>query len=335
MPGDHDSVERRYVKTILWVCIGMVLVVAIGAVTAFLMTVRSEEQTMVPDVIGQELASALIDLQEKHLIPNITLRFSSDPSDKGTILGQDPVPGTLVKADARVVLIVSKGSAIERIEEYIGWYIYDLENHLKTLVNVYGATLSIKKPVIRVFDDSEPGTVLEQKPLPGTEITGRTELELVVSRGPEGRTMIVKDYIGMPFEEVLADLIMTQVYFVFTSRIAEDPETDVPGTVLAQNPEAETEVPADMLLQLVIAEPEDLPEGYVFGILEKTLDDYPVPVDLEIEAIDLTGRRQERYTIRHPGGLLTLPYLEEEGTILVISVSGTELLRFTVRGKTE
>ena len=113
---------------------------------------------------------------------------------KGYVVGQDPSPGKSVKAGSSVVLRVSKGSAIEKLENYVGWNINDLEAHIKSMVSIYGPLLSIKKPLVKVYDDSAAGTILFQKPKSGIDITAETELELVISKGPLGQTRNVSDY---------------------------------------------------------------------------------------------------------------------------------------------
>ena len=127
-----------------------------------------------------------------------------------------------------------------------------------------------------------------QKPEPGTEISAATELELVVSKGPQGQSRKVLDYTSLTFGEVIDSVTGEGIQFVFTSRPAR--RNDVPGTIVEQSPAADSDVPNDTIMQFVIAAPEKTPEGYVFGILERTLPDYQAPVTLRWTLLLLTVR---------------------------------------------
>jgi len=321
--------DRSYFKTVLLIILGIFALMVIAGVISFFVLIRGTEQTMVPDVTGMQLESALIDLQEKELNSRIQLHYSSNPEEKGLVLTQDPHAGALVKAGRNVNLKVSRGAIIDRVEDYIGWKLPELEIHLQTLFTTYGPLIRINKPVIRVFDSSPAGTILQQKPEADTPITGVTDLELVVSRGPEEEFMRVGDFVGLDFSPVLEQLSALNIPFVFLARKAEGNEA--PGAVVAQSPAEDTSVPINTLMQLTIAKPEDIQEGYTFGILKKTLPDYPISVDMKLEAVSVLGERREIFTMKHPGGVISIPYLEEENTLLILSVFDEEIIRYTVR----
>ena len=185
-PGKNDDQNTRFFKIIIYVMLGILLFTIVSSSVAFLIVLRGAEEVMIPDVTQQKLEQAVIELQDRGINTRVQLKFSSHPSDKGTVIEQAPKPGTIRKAGSSVVLKVSKGTVIDKIDDYRGWKISDLETHFKSLFTTYGPLLKIKDPVTRIYNEKEEGTIIEQKPEPGTELTGFTELELVVSRGPEG-----------------------------------------------------------------------------------------------------------------------------------------------------
>lgn len=333
VPNGYDDPEKRYFKTTILFLLGIIILMVLSGGIAFILTLESEEQTLVPDLVGMELENALISLEERALIPGIQLRYSQNPKDKGLILGQDPNPGTSVKAGSRVVLNVSKGSAIERLDNYVGWNLDNLEAHLKSMVSIYGPLLEIQRPVSWIHDESPAGTILEQKPEAGFEITSLTTLDLVVSRGPAGQTYEVLDYLGMPYDEVIQSTIKTYKPFVFRSREARRDE--VPGTVVSQSPSPGSIVPVDTILQFEIARPEDIPEGYVFGIIERTLPEYDVPVSIRVESVSPAGDETVMFSTRHAGGLFTVPYQVKENTVIRIIIAETEVLETHIRADRE
>lgn len=330
--GEPGDPEQRYMRFLLIFCVSAVAFMVLVAGVTFILTLDAKEETMVPDLKGMPLENAMLALQEKLLYAGIQLRYSSALSDKGTILGQDPGPGTFVKAGTRVMLRVSRGRAVEKLDDYIGWSVSELESHLKGMETVYGPLLRLKKPFVRVFSDKPAGTILEQKPEPGTDLSALTDLELVVSKGAEGELVTVGNYDGVDWERALEIIAASGFPFVFTLQRSGEGR---PGTVVGQNPEAEAEVPVDTIRQLIILEPDNVPEGYQFGMIERSLPEYPVSVPVRVEAILPDGSRQELVSMRHAGGLLSVPYEVAEDTTLVVFVNGEEIIRQRVRGSAE
>ena len=321
--------EKKFLNIIIYSSLGAVALMLVIAISTFLITVDSKELTMVPDMVGVDLANAIIDLQDRSLYAKVQQRYSGDMSDKGTVLGQDPKQGTLVKAGTRVLLKVSKGASVEKLEDYTGWGLIELENHLKSLVTSYGPLLNLKKPYIYVYDDSPAGTILEQKPAPGTEISILTDLSIVVSKGPEGALTLVRDYKGTGWQRALQLAIADGFPFTFSSRPAKRGET--PGMVVNQSPAAESEVPGDTVRQIYITDPVEIEQGYIFGILEKDLPVYSVKVPVKVNATTPGGVESTLANLYHAGGLLTIPYIVADGSTISILINGEEKIHEVVR----
>ncbi len=321
--------EKRILRLILVSALGAVALMIIIASITFILTVKSKELTMVPDTRGMDLANAIIKLQEKALYAEVQLRYSDSMSDKGTILGQNPRPGTLVKAGARVLLKVSKGVAIEKLENYVGMDITEVENHLKSLTTRYGQLLTLKKPYTYVNSGQPAGTILEQKPLPGTEISLDTNLEFVISKGPEGQLTKVRDFENVTWDRAL-DLALADGY-PFSFSLAAKKRGQHAGVVVSQSPSGGAEVPFDTVRQLFVTPPDTIPVDQVFGILEKEIPHYPVPVPVTVTAVLPAGDKQVIARFKHSGGLISIPYLEPEGTSLVIAINGEDKIREVVR----
>ncbi len=327
-PGRNDDQNTRFFKIIIYVMLGILVFAAVSSTVAFFIVLRGAEEVMIPDVTQQKLEQAVIELQERGINTRIQLKFSANPSDKGTVIEQSPKPGTIRKAGSNVVLKVSKGTVIDKVDDYRGWKLSDLETHFKSLFTTYGPLLKIKDPVTRIYNEKEEGTILEQKPEPGTELTGFTELELVVSRGPEGKTYIVPEFEDYDFQSALKKIAGFNLPFLFTYREAGKGEKK--GVVISQTPAHEEHVPHGTIVQLQITAPESV-KGKVFGLIEKTLPDYPVSVELKLERITVEGSVEEIFRMRHRGGVIAIPYFEDEGNILVLSAMDSEISRFTVK----
>ena len=114
------ELEPRYLRLIIVFLIAALVLMFVAAVAVFSLTLRGQEQVLVPNVEGLELSQALIKLQEKELYPRISVRTSEQADTKGQILEQNPRPGSVVKAGRRIALVVSKGAIVDKIGAYIG-----------------------------------------------------------------------------------------------------------------------------------------------------------------------------------------------------------------------
>ena len=204
-----------------------------------------------------------------------------------------------------------------------------MENHLRSLKTSYGQLLVLKKPFIYVYSDKPAGTILEQKPLPGTEISVNTALEFVVSKGPEGQLTTVRDFEDVPWDRALELAVLDAYPFSFS--IVPKKRGMNAGVVVSQSPSAEAEVPFDTVRQLFITEPEDIPKDQVFGILQKEIPVFPVPVPVTVTAVLPAGDKKVIANFKTSGGFISIPYLEPDGTSLVISINGEDKIREIVR----
>ena len=172
-------------------------VLVVSGLIAFFVAVRGEEETLIPNVVAEDLLAAISMLQEKSLAPRVEGRVSSD-HDKWTVIEQEPEAGTLVKAGRPVLLVVSRGPIIDRVGDYVGRDLDEVRLELQTVFASYRELIKIKEPVARVSDAAAAGTILAQNPAPETPIDGVVVLELVVSKGPMGDLIELQNYVNRP-----------------------------------------------------------------------------------------------------------------------------------------
>lgn len=306
----------------------MFLVMTLAAVLVFFLALKGEERTMVPDVRRMELSDALVKLQQRELYPRLTLRFTDNPSDRNLVLEQNPLPGSIVKAGRRINLVVSKGAVLDKIENYAGRTIEDLRLYLQSQTTRNKDLISIREPPLYVFDNSPPGTIIDQSPKPGTEISGPTVLDLVVSKGPEAKEIAMPKLVGLTMKEFAAKAASVPFVFDIAMRAAHQSET--PGTVVEQSIEADTPKAQNTRVRVTIAAPASR-KGYTSGVFEYKLPEYPYAVPVVLDAIYPDGTRSTVYSIRHPGGAYSAPFSVQSGTVLVLMVSGSEVTRKEVR----
>ncbi|MFA6507938.1 MAG: PASTA domain-containing protein [Treponemataceae bacterium] len=331
---DLDAVESYIaarLRLFIAAALALLAFTVLIALTVFFITLRGAEQTMVPNVKGKDLTAALLELQSKELYPRIQLRYSQSAADKGAILEQEPAPGSIVKAGRRVKLVVSRGVVVDKVENYLGQNIDDVKMHLQTLFSTSARPLlALREPTIYRFSTENAGTILEQKPVPGTEISGPTKLEIVVSRGPENAMVKVPDLVGLPIADAMDRIKESGVFFTFAVRQAQAKEAA--GTIVSQLPAGQTVVSSNTRVAVVVSSPTKLGDGEVFGLFERQLPDYPYPLAVRLEALLPTGERRRVVTVDHPGGAFSAPYILPDGAVLILTVLNRELYREEIHG---
>jgi len=315
-------------RTFVLFALLMFLVMVFVAVLVFFFTLKGEERTMVPDVRRMELADALVKMQQRELYSRLTLRFTDNPLDRNLVLDQSPPPGSIVKAGRRINLVVSRGAVLDKVEDYSGRNIDDLRLYLQGLSTTTKGLVSIREPPLYIFDNSAPGTIIDQTPKVGTEISGPTILDLVVSKGPEAKDINMPSLIGLSLREMASKAATTPLVFNYKIRVAHDKEN--PGTVVEQSVEADKTLKQLDPVQITIASPAAR-KSYTSGIFEYTLPEYPYVVPVELDVIAPDGTRNSIYSVKHPGGEFSAPFSVQSGSVLVLMVSGAEVTRKEVK----
>ncbi|MGA2974002.1 MAG: PASTA domain-containing protein [Spirochaetia bacterium] len=325
LPHADDSPELRSLKIYVFLFVGIIgLMLVIGGIT-FAIVVRGQPETLVPNLQGKDVLDALSDLQSKELYPDLQVQYSST-LDKDTVISQRPAPGTLVKAGKRVTLQVSKGPVMAKVENYVGWSLDDLKVHLQTVFATHSPNIIIKTPIVYQYKQGiAPGKILAQSPSPGTKISGITYLELVVSQDQGSiSTTIVGDYVGKSFEEAIQELTRDSLPFTFAVKKAT--KGIDPGAVTDQNPDKGSQVAYGQIIQLTMAAPTNIGKDNVFGLFKYQLDDKPIAVNIRLVLVS-DSEPKEIFTMKHPGGPITVPYIVPDGSELVLYVLDQEVAR--------
>jgi beta-lactam-binding protein with PASTA domain len=328
-----DSIEKYQPNSLkFFIAMSVVLIVLVGiiAMSIFFVAVRGGEQTLVPELRGKELADALLELQAKELYPRIQLRYSQSAKDKGQILEQDPIAGTIVKAGRRVRLVVSQGVIVNRVENYIGRNIEEVRMDLQTLAASSGSVLlSLKEPLMYDFSSEAPGTIIRQKPEPGADISGPTRLEFVISRGQANSLITVPQFVGLSISSALEQIGRAGIAFEFTLRDRQEGEKG--ETVVSQDPTAGVSVTSNAIIKLTVNTPAQLRENEVFGLFEYSMPKNPYPLPVRLEALLPSGEQTRIIGAEYPGGKFTAPYHLPADSVLVLYLMNREIYRETAR----
>ena len=313
-------------KTIIITSLVMLVVFIAVSTLVFFISLKSAEQVMVPNVVGKDLPEALLDLQARELYPRIQLRYSQKADEKGLILEQDPSPGAIVKGGKRIELVVSQGTVIDTVQNYIGENIEDVQNRIRELFTSGSRQyLQIKQPYLTKYSAEPAGTILEQEPAAGTPISNNMELTFVVSKGTQAETTQVPNMTGADLKKIYQVMQRAAVTFAFTA--GSTTGTDI--TVQQQSAAAQSEVPVFSPVTLTVSLPESV-NGMVSGILKATLAEFPYPFTVSLYAAYPNGDKDLLTSFRHPGGACSIPYTVPEGTQLSLEVLNKEVYTKTV-----
>lgn len=121
-------------------------------------------------------------------------QFSDEP--EGTIIGQDPTGGTeVVPGETDLVFTVSKGKETRTLGNLIGYN----ENQLTDYAESTGFNISV---VGHEHSDTVPaGQVISQVPDKGTAVEKGGRVQVIVSKGPEKKTVqLIVHRVTIPYE---------------------------------------------------------------------------------------------------------------------------------------
>ena len=110
--------------------------------------------------------------------PRLEGERPSDSFPRGTVIWQDPAPGTILQPNAAVQLTVSAGPTLVAVPDVIGM-------GLPQAAQIFAAAGVRFGQVDTVAGGKEPGVVLATRPAAGVGRPRGSPIVIVVSRGPE------------------------------------------------------------------------------------------------------------------------------------------------------
>lgn len=318
LPGADLDPEARAFRTIVFGLIVSTILIVVIAISVFFFNVQKGDPAVVPDVRNMTFIEATLALQERNLVPFVELRYTSEPSLKGLVIEQDPRFGISVKEGKKIKLVVSKGVVASKVNEYIGKTIDDVKLDLASTYSHFDPLLKIKEPLVYVYDNAPAGTILMQTPSAGTELSDFTELELVLSRGSKPTVKTAPNYKGIYYEQVLVDIARRNIPFAIVP-VENDEAT--PGTIVEQSPKAGSELLYGNSVTLEMALLTNDDDEKTLGFFDTKLPEYPISVDLKVEIQDPKGEKRILFEMKHSGGRVAFPYIEEPNSAIILSVN--------------
>ncbi len=155
---------------------GFISIVLILDILVMPVYLREGLEIRVPDLSGISYGDAYQIARKNDLSLVIDGRDYFDDSPNGCIASQRPLPGTLVKPDRRVHLIISLGPRAFKVPDVVGMSPRDAELTIRDA----GLTLSQKR--YRTSKKFTPGIVMDQQPKANKEVPEKTGVILYVAQ---------------------------------------------------------------------------------------------------------------------------------------------------------
>ncbi|OCA85492.1 serine/threonine protein kinase [Bacillus sp. FJAT-27225] len=208
------------------------------------------KDVQVPDVSGELMEDAIKELVDLGLVIRNTKEIEDNEIPEGFVVKTDPPQGDTIKEGSSIDLFVSSGKKKFELSDYVG---SDF-NDTVAMLEKEGFKNIKETPV---FNEREPGTIIEQNIPAGREVVpDEAELEFKVSQGPEKITL--RDLRGYN-EKSLADYAdLTGLRIEVGS---EEFSNDVQaGLVISQTPKAgEQLVKGDTVTVVISKGKEEIP----------------------------------------------------------------------------
>jgi eukaryotic-like serine/threonine-protein kinase len=237
-PGVPPEQQRRR-KRWPWVVALLVLLIAGGATAAYLLTRPTKK--IVPAVVGENLQDASANIQNAGFSPNIIQVTNSKKA--GTVIHQDPQPGTKANEDSTVTLTVSTGPGSTTVPSVSG------ESQKRAEKTIKQALLKVDRTVTETSDTVPAGQATRTDPGAGVSLPVNSKVTLFISKGKP--QVIVPNVVG-DTQATAETTLKNDGFTVSTSTQVSSSAT--PGTVISQTPAGDTSVDPGSNVSIVIAQ---------------------------------------------------------------------------------
>jgi serine/threonine-protein kinase len=248
-PEEEPERGRRW-----WVFLLVLAILGLLALAAYFLVreLLPQEPTgvQVPGVVGQDVDQATERLRQAGFEVEEVREFNDDVP-RNEVFEQDPEAGERLERGETVTITVSRGTRAEEVPGVIG---LSQEEAEAAIIDAGFEVGSITPQA----SEEEEGIVIGQEPAEGERAQPGSEIDLVVSSGPE--TVAVPDVICQDFDSAQAEVESAGLDFVPTGTRTSD--QCPPGTVAEQSPAPGTQVERGSNVRVreaVAPEPEPSP----------------------------------------------------------------------------
>jgi serine/threonine-protein kinase len=265
----------------------LVLLLVAAGTAAFAAASATGPRARVPNLVGTGEKAA----RDAARLRGVGVRTRTVPSDDppGTVISQDPAPGTLLAAHHAVTLRLSAGPPPVDLPAVAG----KTEPAARAVLEPAGFVVTTEH---RTDETVAAGLVVAEQPADHQAPPG-SEVLLVISDGP--RPVEVPNVVGRTYDDASKALIAKRFK---VSRTDEYSDTVPAGQVIRHSPVSGAEAPRDSTVTVVVSKGPDLVT--VDDYRSETVEDAVTALEQAGLQVDVVGYRPGRRVKQQdpPGG---------------------------------
>jgi serine/threonine-protein kinase len=174
--------KKKPIKAVYYIGIGIGIILVTSFVTSQILLpilLGRAKDVATPEVVGMSLSSAKRLLNQNKLHAVVRDSLYSEDAKIETVLEQKPAPGSLLKPDGTVYLVISKGSRVVKMPTVLGMHYQEAYLYLRNM--------GLRSTVVdSMYSDSFPvNTVIRTSPSEGLKVDKKTNVKLYLSKGEE------------------------------------------------------------------------------------------------------------------------------------------------------
>ncbi|MBC7363582.1 MAG: PASTA domain-containing protein [Candidatus Aminicenantes bacterium] len=155
------------------------------------------EIVYVPDITGKTIEQARTELKKRDLGLVVSGFQFSNEVPKNRIITQYPAPGSRIKVNQSISVIISSGSESVLVPNFVGKSLEEAVSLMRRIGLNRGLLSQIHSPRYPA------GRIIAQFPSPDTEVERNSQVNFLVSQGESEPTFLMPDFIGKNVDRVV------------------------------------------------------------------------------------------------------------------------------------
>ena len=256
------------------------------------------KQVIVPNLIGSSLEKAHQQLMDNELyLQKDGEQFNSN-IPAGSIVAQNPLPGTMVKSGKKIKIIISTGTEKIKVPNLVGVP----ERKAEIILRQSGLILGEKSESYSASFDK--GLVVMHDPATDTAVEKGTPVNLLISKGLTKHGAFMPDFIGEKI--TYAEIIIKAMGLSIKDMSTQVNDTLKEGTVISQTPPVNTIVNLNDTVSFVISVPSQAATPATVKEIYFEVSQGLLARHVRILVKDDQGEREVYNTTQEPGSKIDI-----------------------------
>ena len=220
------------------------ILLLLSAIISYQVTLKGE-MVSIPDLTGKTIEEAReILLMKKLSLINSGMELH-ESIEKGRIINQDPLPGSRIKVNKTVKIVLSAGREIVVMPRFIGRSLQAVSQQLPEMGLRKGRISHVHTPAYAA------GKIIAQSPEPDEEVARGSRISFLVSQGDREKKYLMPDLIGKRATQAIRKLKEME-FVVGHIRYSYYPGQDA-GVILNQYPKPGSRIQKRNLITMEVS----------------------------------------------------------------------------------